>query len=445
MQYTTNFNLKKPEGTDLYDIGNENDNMDTLDEALAKAHSTDDGASNTINDSDYVPLATSANAKKKSTWSNVKNVLKKSFASGDMIAPIESDATADRDYAIGEQFVYNGLLYKATDAITEGDTITPETNCDLSDDVTSQISYLGNRVGNVEIITEPSGQEMSYADIHNLVSAGRAKEFFGIDSQIVVPYTATDGTVYEMPFDVVHFEDVELMDGTTTPGMWLMSHYASLEGVQFDAPEPDNTLGSGGTKDDNVAIRGYNRWSESGIRAWLNSNESAGNWWGNTFERNGTQVTRRSADVAPEQLNTYNGFLEGLPSDFISILGQIKVQTACNTVTDSGVTDITYDKIFLPSLEQMYGNPQIADIEGSYWEYWKQRLGLTSPASYHPTLYQNYLTYALENHFSAVTVRLRSAKRDNSYNAWRVYSTGYLNNSGIASVANRCIPCCVII
>ena len=28
MQYTTNLNLKKPEATDLYDIGNENDNMD---------------------------------------------------------------------------------------------------------------------------------------------------------------------------------------------------------------------------------------------------------------------------------------------------------------------------------------------------------------------------------------------------------------------------------
>ena len=31
MEYTTNLQLKKPEATDLYDIGNENDNMDALD------------------------------------------------------------------------------------------------------------------------------------------------------------------------------------------------------------------------------------------------------------------------------------------------------------------------------------------------------------------------------------------------------------------------------
>ena len=35
MEYTENLNLKKPEATDLYDIENENDNMDTLDAAVA--------------------------------------------------------------------------------------------------------------------------------------------------------------------------------------------------------------------------------------------------------------------------------------------------------------------------------------------------------------------------------------------------------------------------
>lgn len=34
MEYTENLNLKKPEATDLYDIENENDNMDTLDAAI---------------------------------------------------------------------------------------------------------------------------------------------------------------------------------------------------------------------------------------------------------------------------------------------------------------------------------------------------------------------------------------------------------------------------
>lgn len=284
----------------------------------------------------------------------------------------------------------------------------------------------------------------SYAEIEAIVRSGNADKVFAYGDQIIVPYTATNGTVYQMPFDVVHFGNVELADGSIKPGMFLQSHYATLEGVQFDAPEPDNTLGSGGAVDSNIASYGYNRWSESGIRAWLNSEAAAGNWFGSYFERNGAQVARRAADVAPTQHGSVNGFMKGLPAEFKAILGEIKVQTSCNTVTDEGVTDVTHDKIFLASLEQMYGTPQASGVEGDYWEYWKQRLGLTSPAAYHPTIYENYITYALENHSSAQYVRLRSAYRGNSYSTWHVYAGGYLTH-GYAHGANRCAPACVVI
>lgn len=46
-----------------------------------------------------------------------------------MIAPVESDSTADRAYIIGDIFCYNGKLYKATAAIAESETIIPTTNC----------------------------------------------------------------------------------------------------------------------------------------------------------------------------------------------------------------------------------------------------------------------------------------------------------------------------
>lgn len=284
----------------------------------------------------------------------------------------------------------------------------------------------------------------TFAEIEAIVRSGNASKVFAYGDQINVEYTATNGTKYQMPFDVVHFGDVILADGSTKPGMFLQSHYATLEGVQFDAPEPDNTRGTGGAKDNNVAQYGYNRWSESGIRAWLNSNEAAGNWFGTYFERNGSQVARQAYDVAPDQLAIVNGFLRGLDPEFVAILGEIKVQTSCNTVIDGGVTDITYDKIFLPSLEQMYGSPQASGIEGDYWPYWKRRLGITSPASYHPTIYENYKTYALESHSSAQNVRLRSARRGDSYGTWNVSSGGALNGNG-ASGASRCAPACVII
>ena len=284
----------------------------------------------------------------------------------------------------------------------------------------------------------------SFEEISAIVRSGNASKVFALGDQIVVPYTATNGTVYQMPFDVVHFADVTLADGSTRHGMFLQSHYATLEGVQFDAPEPNNTLGSGGATDTNVASYGYNRWSESGIRAWLNSNAAANGWWGAYFERNGSQVARRAADVAPDQLASVNGFMKGLPDDFKAVLGNIKVKTSCNTVTDSGVTDETFDTFFCPSLEQMYGPPQIADVEGPAWDYWKARLGLTSPASHYPTIYPNYITYALENHSSAQYVRLRSAARVYSCNTWYVSTTGYLNDHN-ANSAFRCAPACVVI
>lgn len=49
-----------------------------------------------------------------------------------MIAGTEASATASKAYAIGEYFIYNNLLYKATAAIAAEGTITPGTNCTVA-------------------------------------------------------------------------------------------------------------------------------------------------------------------------------------------------------------------------------------------------------------------------------------------------------------------------
>lgn len=56
-----------------------------------------------------------------------------------MIAPIQTTLVALKAYAVGEQFVYNGLLYKATATIAQSGTITIGGNCELADSVTEQI------------------------------------------------------------------------------------------------------------------------------------------------------------------------------------------------------------------------------------------------------------------------------------------------------------------
>lgn len=41
-------------------------------------------------------------------------------------------ATSTRAYEVGDYFIYNDVLYKATDAIAIGDTIVPNTNCEAT-------------------------------------------------------------------------------------------------------------------------------------------------------------------------------------------------------------------------------------------------------------------------------------------------------------------------
>ena len=62
-----------------------------------------------------------------------------------MLAPIESDTTADQAYSIGNLFTYNGKLYKATTTIASGATIIPNTNCTettLAEEIITRCSIL---------------------------------------------------------------------------------------------------------------------------------------------------------------------------------------------------------------------------------------------------------------------------------------------------------------
>lgn len=58
------------------------------------------------------------------------------------IAPIEATSTASKAYAVGNQLIYNGLLYKVDSAIAQGATLTPGGNISLSPDVEAQIASL---------------------------------------------------------------------------------------------------------------------------------------------------------------------------------------------------------------------------------------------------------------------------------------------------------------
>lgn len=369
-------------------------------------------------------------------------------------------------------------------------------------------------------------------EIHEIVRSGEAANVFSIGDQIQLNWN--DGTnSYVLPWDIVHFGNVELQDGEVVPGMFIQSHYAA-QGVQFDASEailktaeglasgtyhftigndwgthvvankvyqfttaeaipangqivigtnssfytwgapdvavsnwrvytfsgatsttPIETLtlteGSGGTDlgtlssstkfgasglvNLQMAAYGYNRWSHSANRQYYNSAAAVGEWW----------TPQHDTDRPPQQLATVRGFMAGFDEAFLNIIKPVKVTTLLNTVSDSdiGTSEVTYDTFFLAGLEQEYIQPQ-ATGEGDYWEYWKQRLGLTSPqvqgsSGTNPA----HIRYAYDAKTSAQFCRLRSASRGYSCSPWLVSTAGSATSYG-ATYADRGCPACVI-
>ena len=172
---------------------------------------------------------------------------------------------------------------------------------------------------------------------------------------------------------------------------------------------------------------GDNRYATSAIRQYLNSDKPKGEWW----------TAQTKWDIAPDQLSQIDGYLCGMDPELLAVLKPVKVVTYCNTVTATGqkqVKDITYDKVTLISLEQMYIEPQAAG-EGEAHEYYKELNGTAKKFQWWQT-YEILKTFAVENPTSPQYVRLRSAFRLYAYDTWYVYSSGSVYN-GYASGAFR--------
>ena len=68
-----------------------------------------------------------------------------------IIAPLEVSPSANA-YSVGEQLIFNDVLYKAKTAIAVGDTLVVDTNIELAPKVTSQIQTLTNNVAKCETL-----------------------------------------------------------------------------------------------------------------------------------------------------------------------------------------------------------------------------------------------------------------------------------------------------
>ena len=240
-------------------------------------------------------------------------------------------------------------------------------------------------------------------DIKTLTDEERIAKY-PVGSSLDVQYTYTDDNIYTMPWIIVENNRmVEWEDGTIHPALILQSQYATKETVVFDenelievhtAEEPNrladwdywgvyndgsynavrlewiavgeelpsdayDSIHKYGLEDAwESADNGYPRYLYSAARQWLNVDDTAtfGDWW----------TEQHLGDVAPNPSSgRYGAFLPKLDPDFVDIVTPIKVQTVWGDIIDT-----TYDKFFLPSLEEMGYDGVNSTSEGTAWSYW---------------------------------------------------------------------------
>ena len=211
-----------------------------------------------------------------------------------------------------------------------------------------------------------------------------------------------------------------------------LTEVESSSGTDLGVLSSSTKFSTSGINNMQRSAYGYNRWSVSAIRQWLNSSAGVGQWW----------TQKYAHDHRPDQLASMQGFEAGLPAEFISIVQPVKMTTALDTVSDVdiGTSEDTVDRFFLASLQQESCQPQVADIEGAAWQYWIDRLGKTQ--AQYETL-PAHIRYSISSHSSAQDVRLRSAVRGYANFTWIVYSSGIVG-ANYATTAICPAPACVI-
>ena len=126
------------------------------------------------------------------------------------------------------------------------------------------------------------------------------------------------------------------------------------------------TINNAGTPSSGInsiqrALLGSNNYKESAIRQWLNSNKAAGSVW--------TPMTK--FDRPPSWLSSLKGWMNGIDSDFLNVIGKTTINVSRNTVSDGGGYDTLKDKFFLLSRENVFAGREISGVdEGGAYPYY---------------------------------------------------------------------------
>lgn len=156
----------------------------------------------------------------------------------------------------------------------------------------------------------------------------------------------------------------------------------ALETVTLTEGSEGTSLGTTNGSSPNVnhmhrAIFGSNNYAQSAVRQWLNSGAAAGSAWAptNVFDRPASWAT------------SYNGFMHGLPADFLAVVQPAVLACRTNSLFEIESLDGTafainqlynlkVDKFFLLSRPEIFGDWDSASYkDGTQLEYYN---GLTA-------------------------------------------------------------------
>ena len=181
---------------------------------------------------------------------------------------------------------------------------------------------------------------------------------------IDIQHPLTGATILDVPLNFCSFRTVTLQDGSTKTGLILQFAHTLWKGF---APFSTNS---------------FNRWKYSQLRKWLNS--SGSDWFTSSY----TDDILTPHECSYSDVNA-KGFLSCLPSALAEAVVPVKVVTQAffdDNNTDNAIddpdyidgfdADITYDKIFIPSLSEMavssggYDFFPDTGFEGTAWEFY---------------------------------------------------------------------------
>ena len=210
----------------------------------------------------------------------------------------------------------------------------------------------------------------------------------------------------------------------------------ALETVTLTEGSEGTSLGTTNGSSPNVnhmhrAIFGSNNYAQSAVRQWLNSAAAAGSVWTptNVFDRPASWAT------------SYNGFMHGLPADFLAVVQPAVFACRTNSLFEVESLDGTAfainqlynlkaDKFFLLSRPEIFGDWDSASYkDGTQLEYYN---GLTA-------------TERIKRD-AAGTARyawLRSPNPSLAYYARVVYSSGGVYGNGACN-GSGVAPACII-